>query len=159
MTAPTDPTDVTDDATGAAHRPFTQPWADALCAAISADAAYRDAGAAWTWPVALVLERAPDLGYPDDVAVELALDRGACHGATVVAADDAQAPIVLRAAYDVWKALAVGALDPVAGVMGGRLRLARGSVMTLMANVRAATALVSCARAVPTAFPDEAARR
>lgn len=147
---------MTTPATAAAHRPFTQPWADALCAAITADADYRDAAAAWAWPVALVLDRAPDLGYPDDVAVELVLDRGACHGATVLAADDARAPIVLRAPYDVWKALAVGALDPIAGVMSGRLRLARGSIMTLMSNVKAATALVSCARAVPTAFPDEA---
>jgi putative sterol carrier protein len=137
------------------HRPFTPPWADALCAAVTADADYRAAAAGWSWPVALVLERHPALGYPDDVAVELALDGGACHGARIVPPDAATAPIVLRAPYDVWKALAAGALDPVSAVMGGRLRLARGSVMTLMSNVRAATALIACARAVPTDYPDE----
>ena len=137
------------------HRPFTQPWADAFCAALQADPAYHDAARGWPWPVALVLDARPELGYPADVAVELALDRGACHGARVLSPDASTAPIALAASYDVWKEIQLGGLEPVPAVMSGRLRLARGSLMTLMMHVGAATALVACARQVPTAFPDE----
>ena len=45
--------------------------------AVEADAAYRATATNWTWPVALVLEATPTLGYDEPVAVELALDRGA----------------------------------------------------------------------------------
>lgn len=144
---------MTEPAVSAApQRPFTQPWADALCAVIAADAAYRTAARSWTWPVALVLEAAPDRGYPDDVAVELALDRGACHGAQLVPADAVAAPIVLAGSYATWEQVGRGTLDAVPAVATGRLRLTRGSLTTLMMNMSAATALVECARKVGTLY-------
>lgn len=136
------------------HLPFTPPWATAFRDAIAADAGYRAAAARWTWPVALVLEPEPAFGYPDAVAVELALDRGDCHGAAIRAADAVTAPFVLRAPYATWKAVVRGELDPLAAVTLGRIRV-QGSIATLMLHARAATALVGCARAVPTRFPDE----
>ena len=66
-------------------RPFTQPWADALCEALNGDAAYRDAAARWAWPLAMVLEPTPALGYAEPVATELVLDHGTCRAATVLA--------------------------------------------------------------------------
>lgn len=136
------------------HRPFTAPWAEAFRHAIEGDTAYRDAAAKWTWPVALVLSPAPALGFPDAVAVELQLDRGRCHGATIVAGDAVSAPIALIAPYAVWKSIVRGELDPIAGVTRGKIAV-RGSLATLMMHARAATALVACASAVPTEFPDE----
>jgi putative sterol carrier protein len=138
-------------------RPFTQPWADAFRDAINADPGYRAAASGWTWPVALLLDPArPELGYPEPVAVQVALDRGTAGEARALPGAETTADIVLGADYETWKAVVRGALDPVGGVVSGRIRLVQGSMMTLMMQVAAAKALVACAAAVPTEFPDEA---
>jgi putative sterol carrier protein len=136
-------------------RPFSAEWAAAFRSAIEADATYRDVAASWTWPVAFVMHPAPEFGYPDSVAVELTLERGRCHDAVIRALDSLTAAIVLSAPYHVWKSVVRGELDPMFGVTGGKISV-KGSLTTLMLNARAATALLVCARAVPTAFPDEA---
>jgi putative sterol carrier protein len=136
-------------------RPFTDAWADACCAAVNASAAYRGAAADWPWPVALAMDAAPELGYPEPLAVELTLDRGACRGARLTTPDATSAPIVLRGAYAAWKHIVRGELDPVTAVATGRLTLARGALTTLMLHTRAARALVAVAGEVPTEFPDE----
>ena len=136
------------------HRPFTTAWADAFRTAIEADAGYRDAAAKWTWPVSLVLAPAPEFGYPDSVAVQLELDRGRCHAATITPAAEVSTPLVLTAPYAVWKSIVRGEMDPIAGVTRGKIAV-RGSLATLMMHARAAAALVACAKAVPTEFPDE----
>lgn len=135
-------------------RPFTREWADAFRVAIESDPSYLTAAAKWTWPVALVLQAAPEFGYPDTVAVELTLDRGRCHGATILPRDGVSAPFVLTAPYPIWKQVVQGDLDPLVGVTRGKIAV-QGSLATLMMNAKAATALVACARNVPTAFPDE----
>ena len=135
--------------------PFTQPWADALRDAINADQAYRVAARTWTWPVALVLEAAPALGYPVDTAVEFDLDRGACTAVRVLDPSATTAPFVLRGQYAAWKRIVRGALDPVMAVALRHVTL-RGSLTTLMLHAGAAKALIACARTVPTHFPDEA---
>ncbi|HRN52628.1 MAG TPA: hypothetical protein PK788_03985 [Gemmatimonadaceae bacterium] len=140
---------------GDPQRPFTPEWAAAFRDAIEADAGYRQTAAGWTWPVAFVLDAAPEYGYPDAVAMQLELERGRCHAAALLAPDAITAPVVLRAAYAVWKSVVRGELDPVVAVTGGKFRVSAGA-MTLMLHPRAATALVACARAVPTLFPDEA---
>lgn len=140
--------------TALAHRPFSPEWATAFRDAIESDAHYRATAAAWAWPVALVLEATPAIGYADDVAVELTLERGRCHVAEIRAPRDLTAPFVLRADYATWKAVVRGELDPLAGVTRGRIRVT-GSLMTLMQHARAASALCACARTIPTRFPDE----
>lgn len=136
------------------HLPFSPGWADAFREAIERDTAYRAAAAKWVWPVAFVLDATPEHGYPEATAVELALDHGRCHAAVIRRPADVSAPIVLRGAYSAWKAIVRGELDPLAAVTRGKLHV-QGSVLTLMMHAKAATALVACARAVPTRFPDE----
>jgi putative sterol carrier protein len=88
------------------------------------------------------------------VGVELTLDRGRCHKAVIVVGTEVGAAIVLTAPYQIWKAVVKGDLDPLAGVTRGKIAV-KGSLATLMMHAKAATALVTCARAVPTEFPDE----
>jgi len=88
------------------------------------------------------------------VAVELALDRGRCHGAALRTRTEVTAPFVLTAPYATWKSVVRGELEPLAGVTRGRIAV-QGSLAILMLNAKAATALVDCARAVPTQFFDE----
>ena len=135
--------------------PFTQPWADTLRDAINADAAYRAAATNWTWPVALVLDANPALGYADDVALEFTLDRGTCTSVLLLAPSDITAPFVLRAPYAVWKKVVRGLTDPVMAIALKKIAF-HGSLTTLMLHVGAAKALIACARTVPTHFPDEA---
>ena len=136
-------------------KPFTSEWASAMRVAINANAAYKEAAAKWTWPVALVVEANAALGYPAAVAVELALDRGTCSDARVVPPDQVKADFVLRASLDTWRALSAGTLDAVGAVSTGKVKLT-GSMMTLMMHAKAAKALVACARDVPTHFPEAA---
>jgi putative sterol carrier protein len=138
------------------HRPFTPDWAHALREAINADATYKSAASKWTWPVALVLDANPALGYHDAVAVELTLDRGTCHAVSVIAPSAITAPFTLRAAYPVWKKVVTGSLDAVTAVTMGDVKFT-GALTTLLLHVNAAKALVGAAQKVPTAFPDEAA--
>lgn len=136
------------------HAPFTVGWAAALRAAIESDTAYRDAAAKWIWPMALVLDAAPEFGYAEPVATELTLALGRCHDAVLRHPDAVTAPFVLRASYPTWKAVVRGELDMITAVVQRRIRV-QGSMTTLMLHTRSAIALLDCARAVPTRFPDE----
>ncbi len=138
-----------------AHRPFSAEWAEAFKDAIEADTRYRDVAVKWTWPVALVLQPAPEYGYHEPVAVELTLDRGRCHSAVVHSRDAVTAPFVLTASYPVWKSVVRGELDPLVGVTRGKISV-QGSLGILMMHAKSAAALCACAQNVPTAFPDEA---
>jgi putative sterol carrier protein len=134
-------------------RPFSTEWADAFRNAINADAEYTAAAKAWTWPVALVLDATPALGYPQPVAVQFTLERGNCTAAAIKPPHTVDATFVLRADYDTWKEVVRDGLDPIAAVSGGRIKFT-GPLGTLLQNAKAATALISAARVVPTSFPD-----
>ena len=140
--------------TSVSHLPFSQPWADELRAVINDDANYRAVAKGWKWPLALVLDRAEDLGYPDAVAVRLDLEGGDCREARIVRAEDADAPFVLRGPYGVWKRIVRGELDPVAAVVKQELSL-DGNLHTMLMHAKTAKALVACAQRVPTIYPDE----
>ena len=143
------------DAATEALLPFTQPWADAFCAAIEDDAAVAAAGKGWSWPLAFVLDPAPQLGFAERTAVVFHLNAGHCRSAKVMHASEVTAPFALTGSYTVWKEIVTGALDPVNAVMRRDLAL-RGAITTLMMYTRFARALVACARRVPMRFPDEA---
>lgn len=100
------------------------------------------------------MHSAPEFGYPDSVAVQLTLDRGRCHVAEIRPTDAVSASIILSAPYQIWKSVVKGELDPLLGVTRGSIAV-KGSLATLMMHAKAATALVACAKAVPTEFPDE----
>ena len=136
------------------HPPFTQPWADAFRDAVNASEAYRTAGAAWRWPVALVLDRAPALGYDEDTAMLVELEAGECRRAELVDAGSLDAPFVIAGPYEVWKEVVRGKLDPIAAIMRRQMRL-KGSIATLVQHLGTAKALVESASLVPTRFPDE----
>lgn len=134
--------------------PFTQPWADAFCEAINTDPRYAAAAANWRWPVAFVLDRVPEHGYPEDVAVELALHDGRCGGARAMPAANVTAPFRLRGDFRAWKRISLGELDPVTAVMKRDLAFS-GAITTLMLHTGWARALVNCVRSVDSAYPDE----
>lgn len=136
--------------------PFTQSWADAFREVVNRDVAYRQAGIGWTATVALVLDDGAPVGLIGPVALEITLDRGLCNNARIISPDACVATLVFRGDYGAWMEVMGGAMDPVAAVMRGQIRLT-GDVATLVAHGSALTALVRCAQSVTGQVSDQPA--
>ena len=130
---------------------FSSAWADAFLIAVNCDAGYRDAAKGWTNPVALLVEPGP--GLADGAAVQVDLEAGTCLSAAAITPDAVTAPFVLAADLATWKDIVAGASDPIMAVVRGKVKLARGSLATLMLHAKGAKALVACAQQIDTLWP------
>jgi putative sterol carrier protein len=133
----------------------TDPWFKEFARAINASDEYREAAATWEGEIAFVIEAEPDKRMPEDVWGFLDLWHGECRSGGVVGPEDgAAARYVIRAPYSRWKDVLRGDLDPVKGMMQGKLRV-QGDLPTIVRYVRAANELVRLTGTVETEFPDE----
>ncbi|MCU0619102.1 MAG: SCP2 sterol-binding domain-containing protein [Gemmatimonadaceae bacterium] len=135
------------------HDAFSPAWAAAWRDAIDTDAGYAAAANGWRDAIALVCTPDGAAGFAVGAAVQVALDAGRCTAADARAVDAVDAPFVLQATAATWRDLVDGRLDPVAGVMFGRLVPVAGSLGTIMTHAAGLKALVACARRVPTRWP------
>lgn len=144
---------------------FTGAWAEAWCAEINASEAYREAAAEWEGAIVLRVSADPSFGLPEARAVRMDLWHGECRGASAAPSDDGSdaadaadvgddAPYLIEADPYSWKRVLEGELDPIAGLMRGKLKLRRGSVVALARYVGAARELVRTAGRVETSFPE-----
>jgi putative sterol carrier protein len=132
----------------------TDPWFQDFIERINGSAEYREAAATWEGDVAFLIEAEPDKGVPQDVWAWLDLWHGECRGGGLADADKAQtARFVIRAPYSRWREVLEGDLDPVRGMMQGKLRV-QGDLPTIVRYVRAANELVHLTGTVETEFPD-----
>jgi putative sterol carrier protein len=122
---------------------------------INESSEYREAAATWEGAVAFVFEAEPDHGVPEELWALLDLWHGECRDARMLdPADGDLAPYVIRAPYSRWKEVVRGDLDPVKGMMQGKLKV-HGDLATIVRYVRAANELVHLTMSVPTQFLDE----
>ena len=132
---------------------FTEDWAQACRDQINHRPAYRETATAWEGDVILAMaseDRSPER------AVYLDLWHGECRAARVASAEDLdQARYVLSGAPACWRQVLRGELAPLLAIMTGKLRLARGSLASLIPYMSAARELVMAAMAVETVFPGE----
>ncbi len=137
--------------------PFaTQEWFEALVELINGSAEYREAAVDWEGDIAFVIEAEPDRGVPADVWGVLDLWHGACRGGGLTdARRGADAAYLLRAPYSRWRQVVTGELDPIKGMMQGKLKV-QGDLPTIVRQVRAANELVELTQRIPTSFPDGA---
>ena len=134
----------------------TEEWFQAFIVEINASDEYKLAAADWEGDVVLRVEAEPDIGVPEDTWGYLDLWHGACRGGGVVGPDrGASAAYLLSAPYSRWKDIVLGDLDPIKGMMQGKLKV-RGDLPTIVRYVRAANELVRLTGEVETTFPDEA---
>ena len=134
----------------------TDPWFKDFIDRINGSQEYREAAADWEGDVAFLIEAEPDKGVPSDVWAVLDLWHGGCRGGGVVDPARGQAAhYVIRAPYARWKEVLLGELDPLKGMMQGKLRL-QGDLATIVRYVRAANELVHLTGTVETEFPDRA---
>jgi len=135
----------------------SEEWLTAYVERINASKDYEEAAASWEGDLAYVFEREPDKGLPEDVWVWIDLWHGKCRGArqNVSQEEGEKAKFIIRAPYSRWKEVIRRELDPIKGMMQGKLKL-KGDLPTLVRYNRAATELVNIAASVPTEFIDEA---
>ena len=137
------------------HRFPSEEWTEAWRVALSNDPAYREAGKPWRFgSVAMVVQSDPANGVERDAGMILDVDRGECHGARFVedVDDSVEAEFVIVASYACWKEVIERKLDPIKGMMEGKLKLARGHLPTIIRFVESSRQLVVSACKVPTDF-------
>jgi putative sterol carrier protein len=135
----------------------SEEWLTEYVERINSSKDYEEAAAGWEGDLAYVFEREPDKGVPEDVWVWMDLWHGKCRDAKqgIPAEDGERSKFIIRAPYSRWKEVIKRELDPVKGMMQGKLKL-KGDLPTIVRYVKAANELVNLAAAVPTQFIDEA---
>lgn len=134
----------------------SEEWIQEYQKAINTSDAYKQSGSTWTaGPVCLVITANPSLGIERDVGIWLGLHKGICEEIKIVTSEEAQkAPFIIMGDYARWKQVVLGELDPVQGMMQGKLKL-KGDLPTIVRYVRASQDLVQCASKVDTQFIDD----
>ena len=132
-------------------------WTQAYKDAINANEAYKTAGKDWTHGVvAMIVKADPTLNIPEDVGMWLDVNQGSCRECKLVSAAEAQAaPFVIVADHARWKQVIRRELDPIKGMMQGKLKLTKGHMPTIVKYVNASRELVESTSRVATKFRDE----
>ena len=103
----------------------------------------------------MIMTPDPDMGIPEERAVVADLWHGECRSAAGAGAEDiAQAPYLISATPAAWRSVLDGKTDPIVGLMGGKLKLSKGSLFALLPYAKAAKELVRSAIEVDTTYPD-----
>jgi len=134
-------------------------WTAAFKDAVNANEAYRKHGAPWTFgSVAMVISPEPALGLETEITMLLDVHQGECREAQNLEGADAitnaDPAFVIVATYARWKLVIDGELDPIKGMMEGKLKLTKGHLPTMIRFVHSSRALVTSAKVVPTQYLD-----
>ncbi len=146
-------------------------WIASFKEKINSNPNYRQSGAKWEHgTIALVMELDPQTiselknnpagggqfeQTETGVGIWLDLYRGECREAKRANLEDAQkAKFIIRSNYPNWKTVLRKQLDPVKGMMQGKLKL-KGDLPTIVRFVKAAQDLVDSATMVDTKLIDE----
>lgn len=127
---------------------FSPEWAQAYADAINANTAYVASSQNWNeGSIALLLK-------DSDAAVWLDLSRGVCREALALTHPEAleRATFAIQADSATWQEVLKGALQPLMGIMRGKLKLTKGSIGRLMPHTKSATELVNSAQHLQTDF-------
>jgi putative sterol carrier protein len=137
---------------------FTLEWALEWRDQIRANGAYQAAARTWRWPLVLIMRADPELGLPEERSIFLDLYQGECRAARIATASDcAEAPYLLSADPRTWRQVLERRLEPIPGLVRGKLKLVKGSLASLLPYVLAAKELVESASRIETSYPGELA--
>jgi putative sterol carrier protein len=134
---------------------FTDDWARLWSDSINANEDYKKAATKWEGAIAMVMTSDAGMGVPEERIVIADLWHGDCRGAKAAeAAELDETPYLIKAEPAAWKSVLAGKTDPIVGLMGGKLKLAKGSLFALLPYAKAAKELVRSAIEVETSFPE-----
>jgi putative sterol carrier protein len=139
------------------HRFPSVEWTNALRVALNNCRAYREVGKPWTFgAVAMIVQRDADDDHSCGAGIVLDVHRGECRSARFVEGecDPQDAEFVIVGSYARWRDVIEGRLDPIKGMMEGKLKLARGHLPTIIRFVEPTRLVVASASKVPTQFAD-----
>ncbi len=134
----------------------SEEWVAQLKEKINASEDYRQSAATWeAGDVCYVINPNPPLGLSEPYFIWLDLYRGECRNAEPVGPEKGlSAKFQIFADYDRWKQIVQGHLDPVTGMMTGKIK-AKGDLPTIVKYTKAAKDLVACTTKIETRFLDE----
>lgn len=134
----------------------SEEWMKLYVEKINSSKDYEEAASTWEGDLAYVFEAEPDKGVPNDVWSWADLWHGKCRDSKwdIPAEEGEKAKFIIRAPYSRWKEVINKELDPVKGMMQGKLKL-KGDLPTIVRYVKASNELVNLAAQVPTEFVDE----
>ena len=138
-----------------AYRFPSEEWTAAFKDAVNANEDYRKHGKLWTHgAVAMVVRADPSIGVETETGMILDVHEGQCRGIDYVFGMDAvkDAPFVILADYARWKDVIEGRLDPIKGMMEGKLKRTQGHLPTIIRFVESNRAMVNSSARVPTEF-------
>lgn len=128
-------------------------WVKAWMDAINQDANYTEIASHWEGDVAFVIEPSPPYSLTRPVTLYTDLWHGKCRQAFEVIEPDGLKPaFTFTSRLDTWKKVIDGELEPVQGLMVGKLKL-KGNLVVIMRNIPVTLALVKTLAAVDTKFP------
>ncbi len=134
---------------------FSEEWVASYKNAINGNPGYATAAADWTYGVVALVCKAQPPAFPKDTGIWLDLDKGVCREARIVSTEEAaKAPFCITGEYARWKQVLKKELEPIKGMMQGKLKL-KGDLPTIVRAVKAAEELVNSAQALDTRFQDE----
>lgn len=138
-----------------AHKFPSAEWTAAYKDAVNASEGYRKHGKPWTFgAVAFVVKPDAALGIDEEQCMLLDVHEGECRATTfgIGRSTVESAPFIVVADYARWKSCLQGQIDPIKGMMEGKLKLEKGHLPTMLRFVESSRALVNAAQAVPTEF-------
>jgi putative sterol carrier protein len=135
---------------------FTEAWAQQASEVLKASEGYKNAAKTWEGAMVMTMQADASLGIPEARSVYFDLWHGECREARAANSQDiASAPYVISADAFTWKQVLEGKLEPIAGLLRGKLKLVKGNMAVLARYVLAAKELVLGATQVETIFPGE----
>jgi putative sterol carrier protein len=130
---------------------FTDPWVVRFREEINRSVDFRTHGATWDAPIALEMSFR---GHAEPRRVVLHLHGGACERANCAASSSGnEIGLIIRTDVAGWQRILAGRMDPIWGIMSGRLKLVRGRLSDLVPHALAAKALVDSAALIEADFP------
>jgi putative sterol carrier protein len=139
---------------------FSEDWARSWCQALNNDPAFRTAAAAWAGDVTLVMTQSSAPKAPQR-AVRVEIRHGECLSAKPAPeanhaqeANQTEASYVLTGTGTTWRDVLAGRQNPLTALMTGKLRLTRGSLVTLLPYGVMARELIRLAIEMNASIPE-----
>jgi putative sterol carrier protein len=134
---------------------FSPEWVAAYKKEVQTSPSYKKAAETWEGDMTLVIQKDAKGSIASDLYLFMDLWHGECRDMRLVSAEEGlKAKFVVTGGYERWKQVIREELEPIKGMMQGKLKL-KGNLAYVVRYVKAAKELVSCTAKVPTRFPDE----
>lgn len=130
-------------------------WVQAFKEAIQNSPSYKEAAKTWEGDVTLVIKADSQVGMDEDRYLYMDLWHGDCRDMRLVSKEEGEsAKFVITASYDRWGQVARGELEPIKGMMQGKLKL-KGNLPYIVRYVKASKELITCTSKIPARFPSK----